>query len=101
MKSKTNVRSVKVASLIGFLFFAVAVTLSPKSEGRFEMSWPIFLCTWGVTLAAAFFILIKDFTSRSEGKRISRFYPVCSALLLAGFTFSVNYGVIVRFLSEK
>lgn len=91
----------KIASLVAVLSFAVAVILSPKSESRFEMSWPMFLCTWGVTLAAVSFTLTTYFVCRAKGIPVSRRYAVYSGLLLAGFLTVLNYGGIIRFLSGK
>jgi hypothetical protein len=49
------------------------------------MPWPVFYCTWGVSLVAAIFALSGFFACRLLEERISVFYAICPALLVLAF----------------
>ena len=97
---RPSLRATKIAAVVGCIFFLPAVGLSPGPGSSLGMPWPIFFCTWGVMLFAAFISFIGDFGCRSRGERISSFYVICPVLLFAVFLVFLNLRDIVHALSS-
>jgi hypothetical protein len=87
-------RATRIAAVVACLFFLPAVGLSPGPYSSLGMPWPVFFVTWGVMLLAALISLIGYFACRSRGERVSVFYSICPASLLAAFLVLLNlYGI--------
>ena len=93
-------RLTRFAAVVACIFFLPAVGLSPGPGSSLGMPWPVFFCTWGVMLFAAFISFIGFFACRSRGERISVFYVICPALLFGVFLVFLNLRDIVRALSS-
>ena len=91
-----SLRITKLTAAIACAFLIPAVTLSPGLGSSLGMPWPVFFCTWGVMLAAAFISFIGYFRCKNRGERISVFYVICPSLLFIVFFTFLNLREIVR-----
>ena len=90
MDSSTATHSValrltRIATVVACIFFLPAIALSPSPFSSLGMPWPVFFCTWGVTLVAAFVAFGGYFRCRQRGQAVSIFYALCPALLFVAF----------------
>lgn len=97
---RPSLRVTKSAAVIACVFFLPAVGLLPGPGSSLGMPWPVFFCTWGVMLFAAFISFIGYFACRSRGERISTFYVICPVLLFGAFLFVLSLRDIIRALSS-
>ena len=97
---RLSLRLTKYAAVTACFFFIPATALLPGSGSSLGMPWPIFFCTWGVMLLAAFVSFIGYFACRSRGERISVFYVICPASLFGAFLFVLSLRDIVRALLQ-
>jgi hypothetical protein len=92
----TNAQFTKRSGFVAFGFFIAAAGMSPGPGSSLGMPWPLFFCTWGVMLVAAFFCFIGYVGCKLGGDKISVFYCICPCLLMFGFNIISNRYDIVR-----
>jgi len=78
-------RLTRIATIVACIFFLPAIAFSPSPFSSLGMRWPVFFCTWGVMLLAAFVAFAGYFRCRQRGQAVSVFYALCPALLFAAF----------------
>src|SRR5258708_24683357 len=98
--ARPSLRTTKVAAVVACVFLLPAVALSPGSGSSLGIQWPVFFCTWGITLVAALATFVGYFSSKRRGEPLSVFYVICPALLLITLLVFWNLSAITpRFAS--
>ena len=86
--------------MVACVFLLPAVALSPGPCSSLGMPWPVFFCTWGVTLVPALVTFVGYFACKRRGESLSVFYVTSPALLLITFLVFWNLGDIARWFAS-
>jgi hypothetical protein len=77
-----NLRRTRFAMYVAYIFFVIAVILSPGPGSSIGMPWPLFLLTWGIMFFASLVTFTGYFVCLSRGELVSVFYLICPLLFM-------------------
>ena len=93
---RPSLRATKIAVVFACVFWLPTAALTAGLATSLGEPWPLFFCTWGVVLVAAFVGFVGYFSCRSRGVRISVFYAICPTLLFISFFVFLNLPYVVH-----
>ena len=92
--AQPSFRATKAATVVACVFFLFGAALQPGAGSSLGMPWPVFFCTYGVMLVAAFVGVVGYFACKDREESIGVFYLICPALLFVALLHVWNLGAI-------